>query len=74
MTRTSPWFNTAEAAEYAKTSVETIIQARERGDLLGYQRIYRGTWRFHEDDLDRWVRGEPAASPQSSGSDSESAA
>lgn len=53
------WFTTAEAAQYTGYSVRSIEQAVATGVLKSAQRAVRGPRRFHRDDLDAFVRGEP---------------
>lgn len=54
------WFSSAEAAVYTGYSPRTIEHAVQHGQLRSAQRVPRGPRRFHRDDLDAWVRGEPA--------------
>lgn len=61
---TKVWFDTDAAATYTSSRRNEIREAAESGELRGYQRVRRGKWRFHREDLDAWVRGEaPAARP-----------
>lgn len=55
------WFTTAEAADYTGYSVSSLERAVASGELEFSQRRPRGPRRFHRNDLDAFVRGEPAA-------------
>lgn len=52
------WLRTAEAADYAKCSVNSIRDAAERGDLSGVKLTpgsIRSQWRFTPEDIDAWL-------------------
>lgn len=52
------WLTSAEAAGYAKVSVNTIRDAAERGDLSGVKMTpdsKRSRWRFLASDVDAWL-------------------
>lgn len=55
------WFDTRLAADYIAASETEIREALETGAMRGYQRVRRGKWRIHRDDLDSWARGEDVA-------------
>lgn len=52
------WLTTAEAAEHAKCSTRTVLNAARAGELVGYQRrAPNGTWRFKITEVDTWLEG-----------------
>lgn len=53
----TPWLTSAEAAEYARCSRNTISLAASKGELVGHQTKPHSPWRFLQDDLDRWIGG-----------------
>jgi hypothetical protein len=64
----TPWLTAAEAAQYVKLDIRRVRaaaveceQTNGRAGLRGYQRGPNCSWRFHIEDLDRWLRGEPPA-------------
>jgi excisionase family DNA binding protein len=53
------WFTAAEAAIYARMSRQVLLRFARDGRLKGEQVSGRnGTWRFHRDDLDAFLRGD----------------
>jgi hypothetical protein len=57
---TSPWLDTAAAATYLGNSPKTLAIWRCRGEGPRYRVVNRRLVRYHVDDLDAFVRGEPA--------------
>lgn len=51
----SPWKTTAEAAAYSKRHEDTITTALRSGTLRGSQKMKKGKWLIHVDDLDAWI-------------------
>lgn len=70
MSTSSPWMTLQQVCDYAQRSYETVRRAAvecqrssgERG-LKGAQRDVNATWRFHVEDVDRWVAGEAPVAP-----------
>ncbi|MGA7676145.1 MAG: helix-turn-helix domain-containing protein [Rhizomicrobium sp.] len=56
--RPSPWFNTAEAADYLGTKAGTLKNWRHRGEGPKYHVINKRLVRYHCGDLDTFARGE----------------
>jgi hypothetical protein len=61
-TSANPVHTVKTASERARRHPKTVLAALRTGELRGYQRSTKGTWRIFEDDLDAWVRGESARS------------
>lgn len=61
----SPWMTLEETCAYAKRSRETVRRAavlwsrKKTEGLRAHQRKAHARWRFHVEDVDRWIRGEP---------------
>lgn len=51
------WLNVEEAAARTGVSRTELLNALQTGELRGTQRVPRGRWRLHVDDLDHWMRG-----------------
>lgn len=51
------WFDARQAALYSGMHWRTITDALRDGSLSGSQRVDKGKWRIHRDDLDNWLRG-----------------
>lgn len=52
------WLTSAEAAVYARVTLNTIRDAAERGDLSGTKMTpgsIRSQWRFRHTDVDEWL-------------------
>lgn len=56
----SPWMTVLEVANYARSSRSEVLAALNDGTLHGSQLRKNGRWRIHRDDVDAWLRGEPA--------------
>lgn len=56
----SPWRTPQEAADYARKSRDTVLDACRAQELRAYQSGRNGRWTIHVEDLDAWVRGEVA--------------
>lgn len=54
----SPWLNTAEAADYIRSTPATMKAWRSKGGGPRYHVIGVRMVRYHTDDLDAFVRGE----------------
>lgn len=55
---TAAWMTSAEAAVYARLTVNTIRDAAECGDLGGVKVTpgsTRSQWRFRQADIDAWL-------------------
>lgn len=52
-------FTTAQAAEHAQRSVQTIRRALEAGELHGGQRRAGGRWSIRAECLESWLDAEP---------------
>lgn len=64
----SPWMSTKQAAAYAGRHFKTVrlaaseyVSSDGKRGLKGVQRRANCSWRFHRDDVDRWIRGETPA-------------
>jgi hypothetical protein len=57
---TSPWLDTVAAAAYLGNSPKTLAIWRCRGEGPRYRVVNKRLVRYHVDDLDAFVRGEPA--------------
>lgn len=54
----TPWMTTAEAAEYARCHVQTVLKALTSGSLNGSQPKKNGKWIVHRNALDAWISGD----------------
>lgn len=61
--RTSPWFDTLEAAAYLKMRPGTLKNWRHRGEGPRYRVINRRLVRYHRDDLDAFAGGQVGENP-----------
>ena len=54
---TKPWMNAKEVAAYTGLALPTIYSKTSRGEMP----VHRGSGlpRYHRDEIDRWMRGEP---------------
>ncbi|PXY25167.1 hypothetical protein BAY59_24390 [Prauserella coralliicola] len=50
------WMGTAGVSRYAGVHAKSVEKAARKGSLRGYQNGANGTWRFHRDDVDDWMR------------------
>jgi hypothetical protein len=64
----SPWMSTQQVAAYAGRHFKTVrlaaaeyVSSGGRCGLKGGQRGTNCSWRFHREDVDRWIRGEAPA-------------
>lgn len=57
----SPWMTLPEVQAYARSGRVELLAALADGSLRGHQRKAGGRWRVHRDDVDAWLRSEPAA-------------
>lgn len=56
----SPWLTVPQAAARSHHGRAMILAALADESLRGHQPKPKAHWRIHVDDLDAWVRGEPA--------------
>lgn len=67
MSTETPWMTLADACQYTRRSYETVrraavaFQRDPRKGLRAFQERPHACYRFHRDDLDRWVMGQPPA-------------
>lgn len=52
------FLTTPEAAQFARVHPRTLADAAREGVLHGYQPLRKGIWKFEEDCVAAWVRGE----------------
>jgi excisionase family DNA binding protein len=56
MSSSSPWLTAARTAEYVGVSITLVYRQARSGSLRGIKVGGGRCWRFHVEDVERWLR------------------